>query len=76
MDRKLFESIWLQYGGRILGTLIGFVLGLIYLFAGFWKTLFFAILVGLGFFIGKQLDHKEDFKQIIDLILLDKWMNK
>lgn len=76
MDRKLIESIWLQYGGRILGTLIGLILGLIYLFVGFWKTLFFAILVGLGFFIGRQLDQKEDLKQVIDSILFDKWMRK
>ncbi|SFJ31044.1 DUF2273 domain-containing protein [Thermoflavimicrobium dichotomicum] len=76
MDKHFLETIWLQYGGRIAGSFIGFALGLIYLMVGFWKMLFFALLVGLGFFIGKQIDRKEDLKEVIDTIILEKWMRK
>lgn len=38
--------------------------------------LFFAILVGFGFAIGYQIDRKENVKEWIDDILLDKWMRK
>lgn len=76
MDRKVIETIWLQYGGRIAGTLVGLILGLVFLFVGFWKTLFFAFLTGLGFYIGKELDRKEDLKHVLESIQFDKWMRK
>lgn len=62
--------------GRKVGTIIGIVLGLIYLIVGFWKMTLFAIIVALGYFIGSQLDHKEDVKQMIDHIIFDKFMRK
>ncbi len=76
MDKHDFQKIWLQYGGRLVGSLLGFTLGLIYLLVGFWKMLFFALLVGLGFFVGKQIDRKEDLKKVIDTIILEKWMRR
>ncbi len=38
--------------------------------------LFFAFLVGVGFAIGYQIDQKENVKEWIDGILMDKWMRK
>lgn len=38
--------------------------------------IFFAFLVGLGFVIGYQFDHKENVREWIDEIFMDKWMRK
>ncbi|RAL26559.1 DUF2273 domain-containing protein [Thermoflavimicrobium daqui] len=76
MDKHFLKGVWLQYGGRIVGSFIGIALGLVYLFVGFWKMLFFALLAGLGYFLGRQFDRKEDLKEVIDTIILEKWMRK
>lgn len=62
--------------GKILGVGLGLFFGFIYLIAGFWKMIFFAFLVGLGFVIGYQFDHKENVREWIDEIFMDKWMRK
>lgn len=72
IDKKWFE----QHKGKWIGTAIGFFLGLIFLIAGFWKMLFFALLAGTGFVVGHQLDRKTDMKELLDAVLLDKWMRK
>lgn len=59
-----------------MGTGLGLFFGFIYLIAGFWKMLFFALLVGIGFAIGYQFDRKENLKEWLDDLLMDKWMRK
>jgi uncharacterized membrane protein len=50
---------WLESsGGRIVGVLVGLFFGLVYLIAGFWDMLFVALLMGTGYWIGKQKDEK------------------
>ncbi|SHE45581.1 Small integral membrane protein [Seinonella peptonophila] len=73
------KRIWLfveQHKGQTFGILLGLLLGFIYLWFGFWKMLFFSIILGLSYLIGVQFDRKEDVKQMIDNILLDKFMRK
>jgi uncharacterized membrane protein len=69
---KLFET----HGGRMVGTLFGFVLGFIYLIVGFWKTVVFAMFVGLGYLWGWRLDRREDLEKVVSTILSDKWIRK
>ncbi|MFC5467882.1 DUF2273 domain-containing protein [Cohnella suwonensis] len=48
---------WVKtFGGRMLGVAAGFLFGIIYLISGFWDMLFVALLVGIGYGIGKQKD--------------------
>lgn len=76
LDTKKICKYFEQHKGQKIGTLVGVVLGIIFLFFGFWKMMFFAIVVGAGYFIGSQLDRKENVKQLLDNILLDKFMRK
>ncbi|MGI6127211.1 MAG: DUF2273 domain-containing protein [Planifilum sp.] len=69
---KLFET----YGGRMVGTLFGFVFGIIYLIVGFWKTVVFMMFVGLGYLWGYRLDRREDLEKVVSAILSDKWIRK
>jgi uncharacterized membrane protein len=53
----MWKSWWDTYGGRASGVAAGLFFGLIYLISGFWDMLFIALLVGIGFWVGK---HKDD----------------
>ncbi|TJY44446.1 DUF2273 domain-containing protein [Cohnella pontilimi] len=55
----MWKDWWDTYGGRASGVAFGLLFGLIYLISGFWDMLFFALLVGVGFWIGKQKDQHQ-----------------
>lgn len=73
----MIDNKWLMKNkGKLIGTSIAFLLGLIFLFFGFWKMIFVTLLLVAGFVIGHQLDRNTDMKQLLDSIQLDKWMRK
>jgi uncharacterized membrane protein len=69
MDRKLFEEIWQQHSGKILGVSLGFILGVLIISFGFFRTLFVMLCVIAGFVVGKRIDEKEDIMDILDKLL-------
>ncbi|MCC3373394.1 DUF2273 domain-containing protein [Cohnella sp. REN36] len=54
----MWKIWWETYGGRAGGVAAGLLCGLIYLISGFWDMLFCALLVGIGYGIGKHKDEK------------------
>jgi uncharacterized membrane protein len=69
LDSKLFEQIWQQHSGKIIGVLLGFILGLLIIVFGFFRTLFVLLCVVAGFIVGKRIDEKEDIMDILDKLL-------
>lgn len=63
MWTKLAESIleWAREGrtGRIVGTAAGILLGIVYLFWGFWDMLAFAVIAFAGYVLGLKTDNGE-----------------
>ncbi|MFE4711079.1 MULTISPECIES: DUF2273 domain-containing protein [Bacillales] len=51
-----WREVWESHGGRIAGVSFGVILGLIYLISGFWDMLFFALVVFIGYTLGKRKD--------------------
>lgn len=51
-----WREIWESHRGRIFGVAAGLLLGMIYLIAGFWDMLFFALVVFIGYYFGKRKD--------------------
>ena len=51
--------------GIICGA-IGALIALMLLFLGFWRTVFVAVLFGLGYFIGSSKDKAESVKRVIN----------
>lgn len=49
MFKDIFNDIWLNYRGRFLCTLTGFVIAALFLLLGFWQTLFLLLFVAGGF---------------------------
>ena len=50
-----------DHPGKLIGTSLGFVLGLLMVTLGFWRTLVLALFAILGFVLGKRQD---DYKSI------------
>ena len=50
-----------DHPGKLIGTSLGFVLGLLMVTLGFWRTLVLALFAILGFVLGKRQD---DYKFI------------
>jgi len=49
-----------NHPGKLIGTLIGFLLGLLMVTLGFWRTLVLALFAILGFVLGKRQDDHKD----------------
>ncbi|WP_028544149.1 DUF2273 domain-containing protein [Paenibacillus taiwanensis] len=52
----MWKQLWESHSGRIIGIAAGIGLGLVYLFVGFWDMLFVALLVFIGYTVGKHKD--------------------
>lgn len=53
---KFFPESIQPYVGRILMTLAGFVIAVLFLTLGFWRTLLIAALAAAGYLLGKWED--------------------
>ncbi|MCR8659292.1 DUF2273 domain-containing protein [Paenibacillus endoradicis] len=53
----MWKDIWPVYWKRIIGASIGLFFGIIYLIVGFWDMLFVALLVGVGYWFGKEKEY-------------------
>ncbi|MBP2642269.1 MAG: hypothetical protein H6Q67_156 [Firmicutes bacterium] len=69
MDHKIWEGVWQQHSGKILGVLTGLILGVLIICFGFFRTLFVLVCVIAGYVVGKRIDEKEDIMDILDKLL-------
>ncbi len=72
----MWEMLWNLHRGKMIGTALGLLLGIVYLINGLWDTIVFAILLGLGFYIGMKLDSRENLWEVIDRILPGKFTKR
>jgi uncharacterized membrane protein len=63
----MWNELWEQHRGKVIGVAMGIVLGFIYLICGFWDMLVFAFIVIVGFYIGKKIDSREEILPIEDI---------
>ncbi|WP_145148902.1 DUF2273 domain-containing protein [Paenibacillus xylanexedens] len=54
----LWKEIWDSHRGRITGIIGGIFFGFLYVWIGFWDMLFFALLVFIGYTLGRRSDSK------------------
>ena len=55
--------------GRTIGAIIGFIIAILVLIIGFFRTLFIVLCTWLGYYIGKKSDDRENFKDILSKII-------
>lgn len=73
MERLLTVLRYLLDNKSLLGLVIGFLFGLLYLIFGLFKTIVFALFLTVGYYIGKMWDDREDWRDVIDRILPAKY---
>ncbi len=54
--------------GKVFGGIIGFIIAILVLTIGFFKTLFIVLCTSLGIFLGSEYNRKVRLKQLIDKI--------
>ncbi|AHF07399.1 DUF2273 domain-containing protein [Desulfitobacterium metallireducens] len=59
-----------EHPGKLIGSILGFLLGLFVVLLGFWKTFVLFLFVIIGFLLGKRQD---DNKKLFDW--LDRFFN-
>jgi len=67
ISRSLVQALD-THPGKLIGTSIGLVLGLLMVTLGFWRTLVLALFVILGFVVGKQQDDNKSITTWLDRI--------
>ncbi len=60
-----------SHKGIITGSCIGFVVGALILWIGFFSTLFLAICIGIGAFFGSNNKFRKKLFEILDRVLPD-----
>ncbi len=58
-----------EHKGKFFGGIIGFIIAILILNIGFFKTLFIVLCTWLGYYLGSKSDNKEDFRELIEKII-------
>lgn len=58
-----------EYKGRIFGSLIGLIAGLLWAFLGFWRAAAFLACIVAGYYLGKKIDQRGSIRGILERIL-------
>ena len=72
MNIDVFLNFISRHKGKTIGIVLGFLFGIFTVKLGFWKTLFIALCITGGFFLGKRFDENYQFKDILNRFLHNK----
>lgn len=61
------KALWDAHKGKIIGTVVGLLVGLFIIRYGLWRTLFVAALVAGGLWLGSLLD-REGWESLYDRV--------
>lgn len=61
----IFQEILDKHLGKVVGVLLGLVFGWFAIKYGLFKALFVAACAVAGYYIGKRLDEKVDFREMV-----------
>lgn len=64
-----FRNMLLHYRGRIIGTLLGLFVALIFVHYGLFKGFFILSLAVIGYVVGTRLDGDESLRELLERIL-------
>lgn len=71
MDSEVLKAV-LSYlaahQGRVIGTCVGFIVGILWAILGWWRAAIFLFCLALGYFIGYRLDRKDSWREILERV--------
>ncbi|HAA08835.1 MAG: DUF2273 domain-containing protein [Syntrophomonadaceae bacterium] len=72
MWEKWFQFLLVEHRGKTIGVLLGLLASILFVTFGFWRTVFIAICIGIGYLIGKQLDENKNFDSWLKQMFKDR----
>jgi uncharacterized membrane protein len=69
---KFWSQLFIYFkenNGKIVGGLLGFFFGILFLVIGFFKTLLLLICTFMGYYIGSRWNIEGDLKKLLNKIL-------
>ena len=54
--KLVLEKAWQEHRGKLVGTSLGLLLGILVLVVGFWRMAFILLCGGIGLFLGTRID--------------------
>ncbi|MFE5322897.1 DUF2273 domain-containing protein [Paenibacillus sp. NPDC056579] len=75
MWKQLWEQLWEKHRGKTIYSVLGLLLGLIYLICGLWDMLIFVLIVYTCYHIGRRVDRGQPAFPVEETFrwLMDKW---
>lgn len=73
MIHKLLQELIEHHRGKALGISLGLAFGWFAISYGFFKAIFVALCVSLGYVIGKGVDQQFDFREALARLFRDRW---
>lgn len=65
MEREGMYTFIKSNKGKLIGVLAGLLFGILVLVVGFWRSLFLAICIGIGYFIGSVYDGGNKLRMLL-----------
>lgn len=62
MLEKIMLYVITEHRGKTVGILLGLVASILFISYGFWRTIFIAFCIVVGYLIGKKLDENADIE--------------
>ncbi|MCR3922081.1 MAG: DUF2273 domain-containing protein [Firmicutes bacterium] len=71
MSAKIFRQFLSEHWGKILGGLVGLLIGLSILIFGFWRSLLLFSCIAVGVYLGRLFDRHEGLQGLLQRIWPD-----
>lgn len=66
MTKQVLRQFLAEHWGKVIGGLLGLVVGLAIILFGFWRTLFIFFCIALGTYAGKLFDRNERLQGLLN----------
>lgn len=76
MLKEFLINLFNNNQGKVICSILGFIIALLMLTIGFFRTLLLLLFIGFGYFIGDKLDKNENLLDILERILPSSWNRK
>ncbi|WP_227765999.1 DUF2273 domain-containing protein [Zhaonella formicivorans] len=68
---RVLEEILKNHRGKLFGIVLGLCFGLLAALFGFWKAVFIAFCIVIGYIVGKRIDENKNFKSLLEKLFED-----
>ncbi len=72
MWENILSELLVKHRGKTIGIVLGLIASILFVSFGFWKTIFVAICIGLGYLLGKNVDDDKDIELWLKKLFKDK----